>query len=59
MISLIAVCVAIYGIASIMEAFEAVSAVIAPIMTSNIGILVTVAVTAWITFGWYRARHSA
>ena len=48
-----------FVLASVCEALEEISYVIARVMHSRAGILITVAVTAYVTYRWYRARHSA
>ena len=48
-----------FVLASVCEALEEITYVIAPVMHSSAGILITVAVTAYVTYHWYRARHSA
>ena len=56
---MLAFLIALYLFASMMEALEEISAVVAPVMHSGVGILLTIAVTAFVTYRWYRARHSA
>ena len=46
-------------LSSVCEALEEITYVIAPVMRSVPGILVTTALTAYVTYRWYRARHSA
>ena len=46
-----------FVLASVCEALEEITYVIAPVMHSSAGILITVAVTAYVTYRWYRARH--
>ena len=48
-----------FVLASVCDVLEEITYVIAPVMHSSAGILITIAVTAWLTYRWYRARHSA
>ena len=48
-----------FVLASVCDVLEEITYVIAPVMHSRAGILITVAVTAYVTYRWYRARHSA
>lgn len=52
------VILALYAIGSVLEAFEEISMVLSPFLASNVGTVLTVIVTAFITYRWYRARHS-
>ena len=52
------VLIALCGIASIFEALEEISVELAPFLNSDAGMLITIAVTALITYRWYRNRHS-
>ena len=56
---ILAVIIVLYLLSSVFEAFEEISATIAPVMNSGVGMAITVIVTAYITYRWYRARHSA
>ena len=47
----------LFALSSVCEALEEITYVIAPVMRSVPGILVTVAVTAYVTYRWYRARY--
>ena len=44
---------------SVCDVLEEITYVIAPLARSTTGILITIAVSAFVTYRWYRARHSA
>ena len=44
-------------LASVVEALREISSVIAPVMRSQAGILITGVVAAYLAYRWYRARH--
>ena len=48
-----------FVLATVCDVLEEITYVIAPVMHSRAGILITIVVTAYLTFRWYRARHSA
>ncbi len=54
---LIVICVLIYAVVSVSNVFDRISGIFAPFMESNAGILLTVAVSAFVAYRWYRARH--
>ena len=56
MLAFILVC---YVIASVCDVLEDITCVIYPVMHSGAGILITIAVTAYLTYRWYRARQTA
>ena len=56
---ILAVILALYAIGSVLEAFEKISMAFSPILTSNVGTVLTVIVTAFNTYRWYRASHRA
>ena len=49
--------IALYGIASIFEVFEEITAELVPFLNSEAGMLITIAVTAYMSYRWYRNRH--
>ena len=55
---ILVVILVLYAIGSVLEAFEEISMVLSPFLTSSIGTVLTVIVTAFITYRWYRTRHS-
>ena len=55
---LIAFFVALYGLASLCEGLEILFDALHAVMTSYSGTVITVIVVAWMTYRWYRARHS-
>ena len=57
--ALIAFIVVLYGIASLCEGMGILFAAIRAVMSSYPGTLITIAVTAYLTYRWYRARHIA
>lgn len=59
MMALIAFIVVLYGIASLCEGMEILFSAIRAVMSSYPGTLITIAVTAYLTYRWYRARHIA
>ena len=48
----------LYCIDLIFEAFEYIAAELAPFLNSEAGTLITAAAAAYLTFRWYRNRHS-
>ena len=56
---LIAFFVALYGIASLCEGMGILFTAIRAVMSSYPGTLITIAVTAYLTYRWYRARYIA
>ncbi len=56
--ALIAFIVALYGIASLCEGMEILFSAVHAVMSSYPGTVITVAVTAYLTYRWYRARHT-
>ena len=57
MLSLIVVLVVIGGLAEVLKEFREIRAVIAPVAQSWWGILITIAVTAWVTFRCCQAKQ--
>ena len=57
--TLIAIALVLYGIASLCEGMEILFSAIHAVMTSYPGTLITVAITAYLTYRWYRARYTA
>ena len=55
---ILVVILVLYAIGSVLEAFEEISMVLSPFLTSSIGTVLTVIVTAFITYRWYRMRRS-
>ena len=55
---ILVVILVLYAIGSVLEAFEEISMVLSPFLTSSIGTVLTVIVTAFITYRWYRTRRS-
>ena len=58
-ITRIVLLIALYVLASVFEALDEIVAVLAPVMNSGIGMVVTVAVTAYVTYRWYMKRRRA
>ena len=56
---MLAFLIVLFVISSVCDALEEITCVIAPMARSSMGILITIAVTAYVTYRWYRARHSA
>lgn len=57
MLSLIVVLVVVGGLAEVLKGFREIRAVIAPVAQSWWGILITIAVTAWVTFRCCHAKQ--
>ena len=55
---ILVVILVLYAIGSVLEAFEEISMVLSPFLTSSIGTILTVIVTAFITYRWHRTRRS-
>lgn len=55
---ILVVILVLYVIGSVLEAFEEISMVLSPFLTSSIGTVLTVIVTAFIAYRWYRSRHT-
>ncbi len=54
---LIAIIVALYGIASLCEGMEILFDAIHAVMSSCPGTIITIIATAYLSYRWYRARH--
>ncbi len=57
--ALIAFLVALYGIASLCEGMEILFYAIYAVMSSYAGTVIVMIATAYLTYRWYRARHTA
>ncbi len=56
---IIVLLIALYVLASLFESLDEITAVLAPVMNSGIGLVLTIAVTAYVTYRWYMNRHRA
>ncbi len=57
--SVIVFLVALYALANVIEGLDILFSAIHAVMSSWPGIIAVVAVTAWMTYRWYRNRYIA